>query len=65
METKASENGGRGRNPEADKAEAGGRGRQSVELCANCGAQNHVDADWTWFTCWKCNLQKPMPLPGH
>jgi len=63
METKASDNGGRGR--EVGNPEAGGRGRQSVYTCAGCGAQNSVDSDWTWFTCWKCNLQKPLPLPGR
>jgi hypothetical protein len=57
--------GGHGREPETGGPEASGRGRQSVAICFNCGAQNHVDSDWTWFTCWKCNLQKPMPLPGN
>jgi hypothetical protein len=61
----AKDKGGRGRAPEIVSPEASGRGRQSVAICFNCAAQNYVDSDWTWFTCWKCNLQKPMPLPGH
>jgi len=65
MNTSVNDKGGRGREPETVGSEATGRGRQSVEICFNCGAQNHIDSDWTWFTCWKCNLQKPMPLPGH
>jgi hypothetical protein len=60
----AKEKGGRGKK-EADAAEASGRGRQLLYSCFNCGAQNYVDSDWTWFTCWQCNLQKPMPLPGR
>lgn len=63
MQTK--EKGGYGRQPDAaGNAEAEGRGRQLMFTCFGCGAQNTVDADWTWFTCWKCNLQKPLPLPG-
>jgi len=65
MDTKASEKGGRGREPETANAEASGRSRQTVYTCFSCGAQNYVDPDWTWFTCWKCNLQKPLPLPGR
>ena len=64
METKLSGNGGRGREKGADSGEAGGRSAQSVYTCFNCGALNYVDPSWTWFTCWKCNLQKPVPLPG-
>jgi hypothetical protein len=63
MET--NDKGGRGKEQEAGGSEASGRGRQSAQTCFNCGALNYVDSDWTWFTCWKCNLQKPMPLPGH
>jgi hypothetical protein len=50
---------------EPDAGEASGRGRQLLYSCFNCGAQNYVDPDWTWFTCWQCNLQKPVPLPGR
>jgi hypothetical protein len=64
MDTETSGSGGRGREQETDNAEASGRSRQSVYTCFNCGALNYVDPDWTWFTCWKCNLQKPLPLPG-
>ena len=65
METKMSGNGGRGTEDGAAAGEAGGRGAQSVYTCINCGAQNYVDPNWSWFTCWKCNLQKPLPLPGR
>jgi hypothetical protein len=59
----AKEKGGRGTKDSG--AEASGRGRQLLYSCFNCGAQNYVDSDWTWFTCWQCNLQKPVPLPGR
>jgi hypothetical protein len=65
METRMDGNGGRGTEKGADAGEAGGRGSQTVYTCINCGAQNYVDPNWSWFTCWKCNLQKPLPLPGH
>jgi hypothetical protein len=63
MET--DDKGGRGKEPEASGTEVAGKGRQLMYSCFNCGAQNYVEADWTWFTCWKCNLQKPLPLPGR
>jgi len=59
----ANEKGGQGQEP--GKAEVSGRAQQLLYTCFNCGAQNYVDPDWTWFTCWKCNLQKPLPLRGH
>jgi hypothetical protein len=62
-EMDAKEKGGRGMKE--SPGEASGRGRQSLYSCFNCGAQNYVDSDWTWFTCWQCNLQKPVPLPGR
>jgi hypothetical protein len=65
MSTSAGEQGGRGTDVKTDAAEVSGRASASVYVCANCGAQNQVDPHWTWFTCWKCNLQKPLPLPGH
>jgi hypothetical protein len=58
-------NGGQGTERGADAGEAGGRGAQTAYTCINCGAVNYVDPNWSWFTCWKCNLQKPLPLPGH
>jgi hypothetical protein len=64
METKTNGNGGPGTKEGADAGEAGGRGAQTVYTCSNCGALNYVDPSWSWFTCWKCNLQKPLPLPG-
>ena len=36
------------------EGEAGGRGKQFVATCANCGATSYIGADWKWFTCWKC-----------
>ena len=63
MET--TERGGPGKEAADSGAEAGGRGRQSLYTCFSCGAQNYVDPDWTWFSCWKCQLKKPLPLPGH
>ncbi|MEY2481601.1 MAG: hypothetical protein QOK24_129 [Verrucomicrobiota bacterium] len=65
IESKSGENGGRGRETESDGAEVAGRTRQSLQTCFNCGAENYVDLIWSWFTCWKCALKKPMPLPGH
>ena len=65
MEKEMTGNGGRGTQKGADAGEAGGRGAQTVYVCINCGAQNYVDPNWSWFSCWKCNLQKPLPLPGH
>lgn len=62
MNTK--DKGGRGGDA-PENAEVGGRGRQLSYACFNCGAVNYVESDWTWFTCWKCNLQKPLPLPGR
>jgi hypothetical protein len=35
-------------------AEVAGRTRQMVAVCAKCGMQSYVGADWKWFTCWKC-----------
>jgi hypothetical protein len=35
-------------------AEAGGRGRKLLYVCANDGAGNYVDPEWKWFTCWRC-----------
>jgi hypothetical protein len=61
----ANDKGGRECPQPAGGAEVAGKGRQLMSTCFNCGAQNYVEADWTWFTCWKCNLQKPLPLPGH
>jgi hypothetical protein len=60
----ASEKGGPGKEHLAGGAEVAGKGRQLIYTCFNCGAQNYVESDWSWFTCWKCNLQKPLPLPG-
>lgn len=60
-----SENGGRGEEKENGGADAGGRSRQVIYSCFNCGAENYVDPNWTWFTCWKCDMKKPLPLPGH
>ena len=60
---KTNDKGGRGKDA-PDGAEVGGRSRQLDYTCFNCGAVNYVESDWTWFTCWKCNLQKPLPLPG-
>jgi hypothetical protein len=65
IESKSGDNGGRGREKESGGAEVAGRAGQSLQTCFNCGAQNYVDANWSWFTCWKCALKKPMPLPGH
>jgi hypothetical protein len=65
MDTNPAEKGGRGQERGADGAEASGRSAQSVYTCISCGAQNYFDPNWSWFTCWKCNLQKPLPLPGH
>jgi hypothetical protein len=67
METTTDGKAGRGMEKGADAGEAGGRSAQSVYTCISCGAQNYVDPNWSWFTCWKCNLQKPLPLrgPGH
>jgi hypothetical protein len=61
---KTTEKGGRGEEAQSGDAEVGGRSRQLLYSCFNCGAPNYVQSDWTWFTCWKCNLQKPLPLPG-
>lgn len=47
-------NGGLGSGEEPTGDEAAGRGRQFVAVCATCGTQSYVGADWTWFTCWKC-----------
>ena len=38
----------------ASNGEAGGRGKQFVMTCFNCGATSYIGADWKWFTCWKC-----------
>jgi len=65
MEANTSGNGGRGTEKGTDPSEAGGRAAQSAQTCFNCGAVNYVDPNWTWFTCWKCNMQKPLPLPGR
>ncbi|MEY2518589.1 MAG: hypothetical protein QOF24_348 [Verrucomicrobiota bacterium] len=65
IESKSGESGGRGREKESDGAEVAGRGRQALQTCFNCGAENYVDPNWSWFTCWKCALKKPLPLPGH
>jgi hypothetical protein len=65
METETSGNGGRGTETGADTSEAGGRGAQTAYTCIACGTVNYVDPNWSWFTCWKCNLQKPLPLPGR
>ena len=46
--------GGLGRGEPGSDSEAEGRGRQFVAVCANCGMQSYVGADWKWFTCWKC-----------
>jgi hypothetical protein len=59
----AKERGGAGQEP--GKSEVSGRTQQLLYECFNCGAQNYVDPDWTWFVCWKCGLQKPLPLRGH
>jgi hypothetical protein len=48
----------------SDDSQVSGRSRQVVYTCFQCGAANYVDPNWTWFTCWKCNFQKPVPLPG-
>jgi hypothetical protein len=63
MET--NDKGGPGKEPDPGSTEVTGKGRQMMYTCFSCGAQNYVEADWTWFTCWKCNLQKPLPLPGR
>ncbi|PZR72857.1 MAG: hypothetical protein DLM73_12090 [Chthoniobacterales bacterium] len=34
--------------------EVEGRNRQFVAVCATCGMQTYIGADWKWFTCWKC-----------
>ena len=39
--------------PPADD-EAGGRSKQFVATCFNCGASSYIGADWKWFICWKC-----------
>jgi hypothetical protein len=65
METKTSGAGGPGTEAGADASEAGGRGAQTAYTCVACGTVNYVDPNWSWFTCWKCNLQKPLPLPGR
>jgi hypothetical protein len=66
MDQKPGENGGIGKEKGAtEEAEAAGRGSQLLYTCFNCGAQNYVDPNWTWFTCWKCALQKPVTLPGN
>jgi hypothetical protein len=49
---------------ESTGAEVSGRGRQLVLICPQCGAQNYADPNWTWVTCWKCQSQKPVSLPG-
>jgi hypothetical protein len=42
---------------ESADAEAGGRGKRTVlYTCFRDGAQNWVDPDWTWFTCWRCGV---------
>jgi hypothetical protein len=61
---KTEEKGGRGEETQSGGSEVGGRSRQLLYTCFSCGAANYVQSDWTWFTCWKCNLQKPLPLPG-
>jgi hypothetical protein len=43
---------GSGEAPSGNEAE--GRARQFVAVCATCGMQSYVGADWQWFTCWKC-----------
>jgi len=65
MDPNPDEKGGRGKEKGGSDMDVTGRSRQSLYSCANCGAQNYVDPNWTWFTCWKCELKKPLPLPGH
>ena len=37
--------------------EVGGRGKRTVlYTCFRDGAQNYVDPDWKWFTCWRCGV---------
>jgi hypothetical protein len=58
-------NGGAGREKDVSEgAQVSGRGRQLIYTCFQCGAQNYVDANWTWFTCWQCQFKKPVSLPG-
>ena len=68
-EAKADENpdgkGGAGKEKdESEGAQVSGRGRQLIYTCFQCGAQNYVDPNWTWFTCWRCEFKKPVSLPG-
>lgn len=39
---------------EAAGAEVAGRSRKLLYTCFNDGAGNYVQADWTWFSCWRC-----------
>ena len=48
---------------EGDRAQVSGRARQLIYTCPQCGAQNYVDPNWTWFTCWRCEFKKPVSLP--
>jgi hypothetical protein len=35
-------------------AEVGGRTRQAIYYCFNCGRGNYVDPSWKYFVCWHC-----------
>ena len=48
-----------GSGAEKEVSEAGGRHR-AVYTCFADGASNIVNANWSWFTCWRCGALNYM-----
>lgn len=57
---KPDKEGGAGSEKGGDPTEVSGRGGKLLYTCFADGAGNYVDANWTWFTCWRCGALNDM-----